>query len=235
VDPQRLTIDELAELLHATPADLRKWLGDGLPWHTDNPRRRKFDAKQCFFRGTEVKEWLLARGYAEPPPERRILRSVREVANYYNVTPQRVYQWVDTGCPQELDKSFDLDAVEAWREARNAESAASTETAKAKAQHETDLARLKVEDAQIDLDRKKGNLIDRDTPTKIFARHIAEAKSHLKQIPGFTVSFMPEKATSAEKKRMQAEVQKKLDDVHSILEQGLREYANAVRSGKEVE
>ena len=49
MDPQRLTIDELGQLLNASDKELRKWIGDGLPWTSTNPRRRRFDKSECFF------------------------------------------------------------------------------------------------------------------------------------------------------------------------------------------
>jgi hypothetical protein len=227
LDPKNLTLAELLSELDKPEAHVRRWIAAGLPWHSKPPRKRfsdsaaRFDADLCF-------EWLVDNGHIRQPGVR--VETVADLARRWDVTDARIYQFCRAGMPRNEDGSFDLDSVDAWRAARSAKNGAGSAPPSERSQAETELARIRVEEARIDLEIKRGNLVDKDLPLKIIAAQNAEAIEHIMQMPDYFVALIND-LPADDRRRIREACIRKVEQIRGIMRDTLRAWAIEARAG----
>ncbi len=115
-------------------------------------------------------------------PKRKIVHSIREVSEYFNIWPKTFYAWKALGCPgisKEKGKgTYDLQAIDAWHKARTGQieddpmlAGSSSPNLERYRGAQADLAELK-------LQQQRGELLSREAVMKglaIFASTMRQA------------------------------------------------------------
>ncbi len=95
---------QICEYLNCDKKALLTWVKEGLP-HKGRGSKRTYEP-------SEVSEWLIDNGHAEPV---RTAKTVPEVASHFHVSERIVFQWQHKGMPPRgEDGTFDLNAIDAW-------------------------------------------------------------------------------------------------------------------------
>ena len=213
-DAIRLSPTELCSQLNISRERLEELIGDGLPY-TNGPksRRTKFHWDHSFFVDDRVAEWLIEHGMLAKP---RLVTKLSEVATHFQVAERTLHYWRTSGAPLSSEVGYyDLDAIEHWYAAHKANAAQTTEGSRA--DHETELARIKAERAQLELDEKRFRLLPSELVARVTSRAIAEAKALLEQLPEWFVTEFDPKTPSAELARKRDRAREKIDLVLAAL------------------
>ncbi len=151
---------------------LNAWIGEGLPTEKTS-RGPRFDPEA-------VKAWLIDRGYAKQVTPPNIVGTKAEVASHFGVSERTVSTWLNDGCPGKpagpgRRGQYDLTAIAAWRDLRNAQAAdelMAGPTSPALERYRDARAEL----AKLDLLERNGTLLNRDKAHEAHVRmaHILE-------------------------------------------------------------
>lgn len=185
-----MTKTQLREALGVSRARLDEWIAAGLP-HEGTKRRPRFDADA-------VADWLIEQGHYRRPAG--VVDSIGKVAAHFGVSARMVGYWKDQGMPWSPPDRYDLERIAAWRRAQRG--AAETDKQTTRGHWETESKRLEAQRRQLQLDHLRGRLIAVDAVVAIFRAHIAEAKTHLEQLPDWVLSIVdPQRERKAELRR----------------------------------
>lgn len=222
----RVTPEELAAYLRTDRAGILAMVREGLPWCSGGKRKR-FAWERCWFDEDAAAEWLVEAGYLKRP---RVATSIGEVAAHYGVSKRAIWQWREQGAPIGDDGLFDLDALDAWREARRGkDGGANDET---RSVYETDRARIRAQREQLELDQARGLLVEAKLVAHVLERHIAEATTHLESLPEFALTLLPADAKKALIVRFRTELQRRCDQIREALAGSLESLAAEVEKTK---
>lgn len=224
-----LSIEDLAYLLAVDAKRVRQWLADGLPWHQP-PRARgrralkRYDPATCWLDEDEVIEWLLGRGIIEERPA-RLFETQREVAAFFGVSDKTIQTWINLlGAPGKNDEGYyDCDAIAAWQEQRHLRTAKGSATAETRAKHEAEIARLKKERMQRELDELDGRLVAIAEPLAWNRRQVAEWRSRMLDLAEIMLSLIPATVRAPWKKNLRRRVREEV-------EAACQEFAEALTS-----
>ena len=212
-DAIRLSPADLCGQLSITRDRLEELIADGLPYtNGHNSRRTKFHWDKSWFVDDRVAEWLIEHGMIAKP---RLVNRLSDVANHFGISERALGYWRTKGAPLSSDVGYyDLDALEHWV-AANINVRDSTEGSRA--DHETELARIRAERAQLELDEKRFRLLPAELVGRVTTRAITEAKALLEQLPEWFVTEFDPKTPSAELARKRDRAREKLDNVLTVL------------------
>lgn len=212
-DAIRLSPTELCSQLNISRERLEELIGDGLPY-TNGPksRRTKFHFDHSSFIDDRVAEWLIEHGMLAKP---RLVSRLADVATHFGISERALGYWRTKGAPLSSEVGYyDLDAIEHWV-AANINVRESTDGTRA--DHETELARIRAERAQLELDEKRFRLLPSELVARVTSRAIAEAKALLEQLPEWFVTEFDPKTPSAELARKRDRAREKIDLVLAAL------------------
>ncbi len=212
-DAIRLSPAELCQQLAITRERLEELIGDGLPYTNGlKSRRTRFHWDHSAFVDDRVAEWLIEHGMLAKP---RLVTRLADVATHFGVSERALGYWRTKGAPLASDVGYyDLDAIEHWV-AANIHVPAGTDGTRA--DHETELARIKAERAQLELDEKRFHLLPAELVTRVTTRAITEAKALLEQLPEWFVTEFDPKTPSAELARKRDRARERVDGVLAAL------------------
>lgn len=154
-----------------------------------------------------------------------------ETARFLGISSRRFWDLVAAGLPRRDDGLFDAAAISQWRAARAATTAA--EGSGERSQSEAELARIRVEEARLDLAAKRGELIERDLPQRILLAHTAELISHLNELPDYFVALLPASVPANEKRKLRDACERKVSMIRSLMADQCRRWAAEVRAGRD--
>lgn len=98
------------------------------------------------------------------------------LARKLGVSPKTVmHNWVKKGCPRNQDKTFDLDAVQAWRRAQEAESTSSAASRSSISSLQERRLALQCEKLELELQVQRGQLHDKNACAQSLASVVNEA------------------------------------------------------------
>ena len=142
-----------------------------------------------------------------------IVGSLADVARFFRVHPDTVRTWRRQGLPGDKG-AWNLSAIVAWREGRRRATPEMIPGA-AEGRFEAD-ARKATADAdlyEMKRDQRRGDLIDVDTVTRVYARHATHARALWEQAPDRLLGLLPATATGDDKRRFRAEATRIIEDV----------------------
>lgn len=217
-----LTPTELCEQLSIDRSQLTAWIKEGLPWH-GSKRRKQFAAD-------EVAAWLVQEGKAEPDPaaprEQFVLRTIGQVATHFNVSVRTVHNWLLKGMPGKQgnpgrqDGFFSVHQITEWLNAqREPPVNASDDT---RAVMHARLHKARAELIELEVAKKRGELVEADEIARQIVRSIHEAKAQLNQLTVKLTRGLPEKYRG----KQRAVIQRTLAEVYRTLELALRNQAD---------
>lgn len=220
-----LTASELCTELSIDKGQLTAWIKEGLPFH-GSKRRKQFDAH-------EVSLWLVQQGKAEPDPaaplsqrEHFVLRSIPQVATYFNVAVRTVHNWLLKGMPGKpgnpgrQDGFFSVQEIRAWlQDQREPPATASDDT---RSVMHARLHKARAELIELEVAKKRGELVEAEEITRQIVRSIHEAKAQLGQLTVKLTRGLPEKY----RKKQRAIISRVLPEVYRTLELALRRQAD---------
>lgn len=210
----QLSTKQLCERLGVTRQRVLGWVSQGLP-HEGQGRTLRFAAEA-------VREWLVAHGIAQVDQPRPCADRLADVAAAFGVSERAVLYWRNAGMPVEADGTYDLGRIGDWRAAKYGRG---DESLSPRVQYDTELARIRRDREQIELDRLRGNSIPIEEPSRILDRAIALAAAQLQQIPDVAVAHAGAKATAEERKRLREVMQQQVDRAQTALAQAHEEWA----------
>ena len=200
-----MTTQELCGQLDVDVGQVITWIAGGLPYDGE-PDDPIFDAVQ-------VREFLIAKGHAEDAV--RTVSTIPEAAKALSIHPQTLKGWLAAGCPGEHGR-YDTAEIARWR-AANLKPAAEPDSKRAR--WEARRSRAAALKAEMELKEKRGELVNAVETDRKFARHIAEAKAHLDQLPDFVLSVVDVKP--AERKAVRATIEAKIRYIEQLLADSL--------------
>lgn len=224
MDETRVSPDELAALLQIDQPRVEQLVSEGLPWRSGG-RRKRFKWSACWFNEDEAAEWLIEQGYIAQP---RLVSTLGEVAAHFGVTSRSIQYWREQGAPISDDGYYDLDLIAAWREARLGKDGGAAD--QTRAEHETNLSRIKAEKAQLELDELRGKLVDVEICKRVIGRHLTELKSHLEGIAEFQASLLPPNTPAAVVTRVKTETTRKFEDILNAQAEVMQDLANEIEA-----
>lgn len=155
---------------------------------------------------------------AAPDPS-PLVTTIAEVALRLQVNERTVKSWLARGCPGEPGK-YDTDAIRAWR---SAVLGRGQEPSTNRAKWETRKAKAEALTKELLLRKRRAELIEVESACRLMARHAAEVKAHLEQIPDFAAAQV--KLAAAAKKQLRERLKKKLHELCEVFSRGLAELA----------
>lgn len=152
-------------------------------------------------------------------PAGSVVTTIAAAALAIGVNERTLKTWLARGCPGEPG-AYDVDAIRAWRiailgrgESRGTDRA-KWEARKAKAEALT---------KELLLRKRRAELIEVEYACRLMARHAAEVKAHLEQLPDFAAAQV--KLATAAKKQLRDRLKKKLHELCEVFARGLTELA----------
>lgn len=149
-----------------------------------------------------------------------IVKTLAEVAQYFGVTPRYVSEWKARGCPGFTPGAYDLKQIEVWKNEniQTLDRTADTDDARARrATAEADLAELKAAQA-------RGALMRWKDAAEIMEAYIAEAKSHLEQLPDWLMSVV--EPPRGRKRAVRQQVRQRIHEILADLTAMMNELAD---------
>jgi phage terminase Nu1 subunit (DNA packaging protein) len=217
-----LTATELCDQLSIDRKQLAQWVKDGLPWH-GSKRRKTFDAH-------EVSLWLVQSGKAEPDPaaprEQFVLRTIGQVATHFDVSEKTVQNWLRNGMPGtpgprgRQQGYFSVHQISEWLKAQREPPSTASDDSRA-LQHAR-LHKARAELIELEVAKKKGELVEAEEIARQIVRSIHEAKAQLGQLTVKLTRGLPEKYRT----KQRAIIQRTLTEVYRTLELALRRQAD---------
>lgn len=217
-----LTGAELCTRLQIDAKQLTAWLRQGLP-STGRGKKRRFDA-------AAVRDWLVAKGKAEPlgddrsdapSGEQPIAHTWAQVAEYFSVNQRTVGTWIQQGMPGKSGRRgtregfFPLFDIEAWREGRKPDHLIPGDETKSQAQAR--LARARAELLELEVKRQHGQLIDAEEAARRWLRLLSEAKSQLMQLPTQVARALPDGIDAKTRRRARTLTKRSVDRALDVL------------------
>jgi len=158
---------------------LESFIKAGLPCEQVNGQR--------LFLPEAVADWLIDNGYAVY----QVATTRAQVANHFGVTTRTIAYWSSEGMPGEPG-SYDLAAIEEWRQQKRGESAD---------QNDSERGKIMAVDRQLKelkLRQQLGEVAPVDPLLRRMERRIHEAKAILNQIPELVVAVAVEEGFPAD-------------------------------------
>lgn len=149
--------------------------------------------------------------------------TVSEAAQRLGVGERTLAAWLSKGCPGKPG-AYDLDAIRVWRAANvkprggHAENPGRAKWEEKKARAEALMKELRYREA-------RGQLISVARAAQVVKQHVAEAASHLDQLPDFAAAGL--RLPAEQKRRLRERLRKKIADLRTTLERSLRSLAKA--------
>jgi phage terminase Nu1 subunit (DNA packaging protein) len=119
-----------------------------------------------------------------PPPEPQnpnILKTQREVAAYFCVTVRSINHWIQEGMPATPDGHYDLESIKKWKAAR--EEARKKSPENELSQYDSRFRKAKAELAEMELSKRRGELISRDEVHTGWVMRVETIKKALLSLP----------------------------------------------------
>ena len=177
---------ELADALGVSRAKIQKWRNEGMPC-------RKNERGHLVFDEHAVERWLIQNGHAEEPDT--ILRTRAEVAEYFGVNVRTVAGWIAmadfpgrSGDKFERNGEFPVRAIDEWLSKRELGPYRSGESDDDSIR---ELRLVKIALAKLELERKSGELVDREEVARFIGQQHAIAKQILGGIVSQVMSSLP--------------------------------------------
>jgi DNA-binding transcriptional MerR regulator len=139
---------------------------------------------------------------------------VAEVATALGVRERTVHTWIREGMPGRpglpgrREGHFPLDEIEAWAATRRSPGEDDPDTSKAQAQSRRLLAQAKL--AELEYDRRRGQLVDADEMSRRWLRHIFEVKAQSKQLTTRVMQRLPPAIDTPTRTRIRQEIDRSL-------------------------
>jgi phage terminase Nu1 subunit (DNA packaging protein) len=207
-----MTIDELRDKLQIDRKRLDELVRLGMPARGKGASRT-FDSR-------EVADWLVANGYASPPPPRsRMLRTMGQVASHFGVSERAVALWLQQGMPGKpgprgkQDGYFPIEEISSWLAARKLNGAGSAERER--------LIKIKRKREELKLGEESGSLLPVETVGRAFLRAIHEARAQLDQLPAAIIKLLPREITGETRDRIRRKIRHSLDHAYGTLADAL--------------
>lgn len=220
-----LTVTELCTQLAIDRKQLASWIQEGLPWH--GSKRRKLFAPDA------VAVWLVQHGKAEADPlapmaprEHFVLRTIGQVAQHFSVSVRTVHNWLLKGMPGKqgnpgrADGFFSVQAITAWLNTQAAPPATASDDTRSVMHARLHKARAEL--IELEVGKKRGELVEADEITRQIVRSIHEAKAQLGQLTVKLTRGLPEKY----RLKQRAIISRVLPEVYRTLELALRRQAD---------
>lgn len=163
----------------------------------------------------------------KPTAPTAVVSTIAAAAARLGVNARTVKEWLAAGCPGNAGH-YDVDAIRAWRAAtRKAQPASEGGRAK----WEERKARAEALIKELRYRESRGQLISVARAAQVVRQHVAEAASHLDQLPDFAAAGL--RLPAEQKRRLRDRLRKKIADLRTTLERSLRSLAKAAaREGK---
>lgn len=187
-----MTGSELCQQLRVDAARLARWLDDGLP--------HKLIDGEAIFNPDQVAAWLIEQGNAtrdDDAPDtagETIVRTIAEVANHFGVSTKAVANWLkDPHFPGQAGQRgrqngrFPLEAIAAWREARDGTREDDVGSSARERKWNAD-----AEIRELELAKLRGELIEVDVVVAEMEQAINNAKAVLSDLPDEILDELPE-------------------------------------------
>lgn len=163
---------------------------------------------------------MAARKKKETPVSQTV-PTIAAAAARLGVHPRTVKDWLASGAPGK-EGDYDVDAIRAWRAATR-KAAPASEGGRAK--WEERKARAEALIKELRYRESRGQLISVARAAQIVKQHVAEAASHLDQLPDFAAAGL--RVTTEQKRRLRDRLRRKVGDLRTTLERSLRSLAKA--------
>ena len=153
-----------------------------------------------------------------------VVPTIAEAAKRIGVHERTLKTWLARGAPGRAG-AYDLAAIAVWHEATIGpiDDEELSEQAKWRARREAASAQLE----ELKLEQRRGHLVDVDLAARHYARHIAEAKVLLEQLPDQLLAQCPTKLPKAAKKVYRQSIQRALAEIMTTLAAGVEERPGA--------
>lgn len=199
-----LTAAAVAEQLGLDADQLAAYVAAGAP-HRGRGKSLRFDE-------AELAAWLVAHGHADRGS--RIVATVIEVARHFGRSERSVHYWKTEGMPGEAG-AYDLEAIERWLRDNAKRIGGDEGTGDTLTEWKIRTERARALDAELELRRKRGEVIDAGGPLRLMTRHIAETRALLDQLaPRIVARFGPRPAKDwgRFKQQVQRWIEEAVDD-----------------------
>jgi len=167
----------------------------------------------------------------EAPPKRAIARSKPDLARALGRGVRQITEYLQRGMPGDRRRGYPIDECRAWMEAQIKPSGRAAGPAPgtpgSRGYWETRDAQARAELKELELARRKGELIEVEVVARRSERRIAEAKALLEQIPDWLLGLLPRTMSAAAKKDLRRRTGEKVDDIMFALAAAAEEDAPA--------
>lgn len=211
-----ITPEELCTRLACSPEQLAEYDAQGLP-STGNGKRRRYEP-------SIVREWLILQGYAESqaPSEPITLRTIPDVAKFFNVSSKTVDKWLKQGMPGrpgprgKQDGYFLVHKMRAWIQAREKRLGFTNDATSEREK----LTRVNRKLREIVYAEKLGAVLPVETVGVAFLRAINEAKTQLEQMPAAILKILPAGLDQPTRRRVRERIERLIEGACSTLAKG---------------
>jgi phage terminase Nu1 subunit (DNA packaging protein) len=215
VTSKLLTANQLCKELKIDAKKLAGFVKAGLP-HKGKGKAQRFD-------GDAVIEWLVAKGYAQPPaPAGPVAATIAEAAEVLGVHRRTLAEWCNDptfpgtpGPPGRREGHFPIDEIKAWQ-ARNFPAgggSSSNELAELKAAK----LRVQVEREQLEFAKELNAIVELDDVRNLIESAINTAKSIFDEFPEQCVASMPGNLDKKLKNKIRELAERKKNEAYEML------------------
>lgn len=159
--------------------------------------------------------------------------TIAGAARALGVHERTVKTWLARGAPG-APGNYDVQAIAVWH-ASEIGTSESDENISQRALWETRRAAAAAQFEELRLEERRGHLVDVGLAARHYARHIAEAKVMLEQLPDRLLAHVPAKLPRAARKIFRERIHTAVVEVMSILATGLAERPSEEAGGDEPE